>query len=157
MNDRLGDLPSWAADDDDDADDLENGKSNDNEGDVEMKGPSVMDHFFKEVETIKSDIDAIQKASKKIGNLNDRAMQATTTEEENQLSKELKPVIDKTNQRAKKTKTMLGLLKEETTKLKDSNDIKSSDLRYVHMYWLLRFYLPWLCYCWKLTPIHSLT
>ena len=45
MNDRLGDIASWAQDDDE------------SQGDVEMQGqsskPSHMDHFFREVEDIK--------------------------------------------------------------------------------------------------------
>lgn len=126
MNDRLGDLPTWAADSDDE-DDLAKG------GDVEMgevpKQAKHMEHFFREVESIKADIEAITKAAKSIGNINDRALQATTTEEENELSRKLRPLVDQTNKQAKRTKTLLGLLKEETQKLQENKQIKQSDLR----------------------------
>lgn len=128
MNDRLGDLPTWAADSDDEDEPTKG-------GDIEMgeasKQPKHMDHFFREVESIKSDIEAITKATRSIGHINDRALQATTTEEENELSRKLRPLVDQTNKKAKSTKTLLGLLKEETQKLQENKQIKQSDLRYV--------------------------
>jgi len=135
MNDRLGDLPAWAADD---SDEFENegpsdGK-NKNGGDVEMgdmqpSQPKHMEHFFREVESIKADIDSVKRATKSIGDINEAALQATTTDEENELSRKLRPLVDETNKRAKRTKTLLGLLKEETKKLQDEGKIKQSDLR----------------------------
>ena len=123
MNDRLGDIASWAQDDDS------------NNGDVEMASPQSkpthMDHFFREVEDIKADIEAVKTATKSIGEINEAALQATTTDEENTLSQRLRPVIDLTNKRAKKTKDMLGLLKEENKKLKAEKTAKPADLRYV--------------------------
>lgn len=71
----------------------------------------------------------MKKATKAIGDINEAALQATTTEEENSLSERLRPVIDKTNKKAKQTKTMLGLLKEENKKLKSEGNAKPSDLR----------------------------
>lgn len=128
MNDRLGDLPTWADDEPQEVGgggggDVEMGKTG---GDVQRKH---MEHFFREVETIKDDIEAVKKATRSIGDINEGALQATTTEEENELSKRLRPLVDQTNKRAKRTKTMLGLLKEETKKLQDENEIKQSDLR----------------------------
>ena len=133
MNDRLGDLPAWAMDDDDEneAPTASNGKG----GDIEMgdtggaKQPDHMVHFFREVESIKDDIEAVRTASKTIGDINEAALQATTTEQENELSRRLRPVVDETNKRAKRTKTLLGLLKEENKKLQDSGKVKQSDLR----------------------------
>lgn len=128
MNDRLGDLggggANWADDDDD----------NVTGGDVEMGSvtpsqPKHMEHFFREVESIKADIEQVKKATKTIGEINEAAVHATTTEEENDLSNRLRPVVDQTNKRAKRTKTLLGLLKEETKKLKDDGTGKASDLR----------------------------
>jgi hypothetical protein len=131
MNDRLGDLGSaanWADSDDDMVPGNEAG------GDVEMgavnnKQPKHMEHFFREVESIKDDIEQVKKASKMIGDINESALQATTTEEEQQLSNRLRPLVDKTNSQAKRTKTLLGLLKEENKKLKDEGTAKASDLR----------------------------
>lgn len=131
MNDRLGDLPSWAVESDDELDN--DGKK---DGDIEMgspapKQPKHMEHFFREVESIKADIESVQKATKTVGDINERALQATTTDEENALSNQLRPLVNDTNKRAKRTKTLLGLLKEENKKLQDEGKIKTSDLRWV--------------------------
>jgi len=88
-----------------------------------------MEHFFREVESIKVDIEAVTSATKAIGDINEHALQATTTEEENELSRKLRPLVDETNKRAKRTKTLLGLLKEETKKLQGEGKVKQSDLR----------------------------
>jgi len=129
MNDRLGDLGAWAGDDDEDDDQFENEAA----GDVEMQKtpqqPSYMDHFFNEVDSIKTDIEHVTKATRRIGDINEEALQATTTEKENELSNKLRPLIDATNNRAKRTKNLLGLLKEETKKLETEGKINSSDLR----------------------------
>ena len=139
MNDRLGDLggggAAWADDDNDNV----NGASG---GDVEMGNttpsqPKHMEHFFREVESIKADIEQVKKATKAIGDINEAAIHATTTEEENDLSNRLRPVVDQTNKRAKRTKTLLGLLKEETKKLKDDGTGKASDLRCVILPWTI--------------------
>jgi hypothetical protein len=121
MNNLLGNIPAWAADDSDD----------EQVGDIEKaKGkPTFMDHYFREVDKIKGDIDAVSKATKQIGVINDQAMIATTTVEEKKLSKKLKPLVDATNARARVTKTLLGLLKEETEKLEKEEKINGSDLR----------------------------
>ena len=144
MNDRLGDLPSWALQEAQEDDENEQpapppskgkGKkgSDDGAGDIEMgkteSQPKHMEHFFREVETIKDDIEAVKKATRNIGDINESALQATTTEEENALSQRLRPLVDQTNKRAKRTKNLLGLLKEETKKLQTDNEIKQSDLR----------------------------
>lgn len=146
MNDRLGDLPSWAIEEaQNDPSEFDNeppptntGKkgrkgSADDQGDVEMgktnTQPKHMESFFRHVEAIKKDIDSVQKASKRIGEINEASLQATTTEEENKLSEKMRPLVDKTNKQAKRTKDTLGLLKEETKRLQEANDIKPSDLR----------------------------
>ena len=135
MNDRMGDIPSWAVGgSDDEEDELPGGPGMG--GDIEMgpvkeEQPSYMTHFFAEVENIKSDIQAIKDASAKITGLSEEAIHATTTEKEQALSKKLKPLVDKTNKRAKRTKNSLGLLKEETKKLKEEGNLKASDERYV--------------------------
>jgi len=125
MNNLLGDIPDWAKDDSDDDDPKEK------DGDVEMaqKKVTIMDHFFREVDNIKADIEAVAEAAKTIDKINEEAMRATTTAEENKLSKQLKPLIDATNNRAKRTKTLLGLLKEESEKLEKEEKLNASDLR----------------------------
>jgi hypothetical protein len=130
----MEDIPSWAAE----ASDGEDEELPDpiKGGDIEMgavkeEKPTYMTHFFEEVETIKSDIQAVKDASAKIEKLSEEAIHATTTEKEQALSKKLKPLVDKTNKRAKRTKNLLGLLKEETKKLKEEGTLKASDERYV--------------------------
>ena len=150
MNDRLGDVPSWAVEEaraapapaaSNESPPTGGGKKKKKGGgggggDVEMgnvqqqpQQAKHMEHFFREVESIKEDIESVKKATKTIGDINEAALQATTTEEENALSGQLRPLVDQTNKRAKRTKTLLGLLKEETKKLQDENSIKQSDLR----------------------------
>jgi t-SNARE complex subunit (syntaxin) len=136
MNNRLGDIPAWAMDDsDDDEKDIPkpDGNGDDKDGDLEMQQqqqqPKYMENFFREVDSIKVDIEAVAAATKQIGQINEEAVQSTTTEKENELSRQLKPLIETTNKRARRTKTLLGLLKEETEKLKEEKNIKPSDLR----------------------------
>jgi hypothetical protein len=132
MNNRLADLPAWQdeyEDSDEEADTIPQ------PGDVEMQQsqkhqqPDYMDNFFREVDSIKADIDAVGLASKQISQIHEQALSATTTEEEENLSTQLKPLIDSSNNRAKRTKTLLGLLKEETEKLKNDGTLKQSDIR----------------------------
>jgi hypothetical protein len=142
MNNRLGDLPAWAMEDSDGSDDDVPKPSKNGGGDIEMQTQQkqkdnhnqFMENFFREVDTIKADIDAVAQASKDIAKINEQSMRATTTAEEQKLSKMLKPLIETTNKRAKRTKTLLGLLKEETEKLKADGTLNSSDVRYVWKY-----------------------
>lgn len=159
MNNRLGDIPKWALEDSDDDDDAANGdddhnipKNNESGGDIEMqqqqqnnKTTDYMEDFFRHVDSIKADIDAVTKASKDIANISEQSMRATTTAEENKLSKKLKPLIDSTNKRAKGCKNLLGLLKEDTTSLKGQGKLNVSDIRYVQQQQLLLLLLLLLC------------
>ena len=140
MNDRLGDLPAWALEEAQNeprefTDERPLGKKGrrSDDGDIEMGRPSSqpkhMETFFRHVDAVKLDIEAVQKATKRIGEINEATMQATTTEEENKLSQKMRPLVDKTNKQAKRTKETLGLLKEETKKLQSEDAIKQSDLR----------------------------
>lgn len=124
MNNLLGDIPDWAKEDSD-------GDNPKEDKDVEMaqKKVTVMDHFFREVDNIKADIEAVSQGAKTIDQINEEAMRATTTAEENKLSKRLKPLIDSTNNRARRTKTLLSLLKEESEKLEKEEKLNASDLR----------------------------
>mmetsp|Transcript_14648 Transcript_14648/g.26544 ORF Transcript_14648/g.26544 Transcript_14648/m.26544 type:complete len:313 (-) Transcript_14648:56-994(-) len=135
MNDRLGDVPMWAIESDDEEE--ENaaapppGKSSG--GDIEMgkveEQPSHMSHFFNEIDSVKADIEFIKRATAKITKLSEEAIHATTTEKEQALSKKLKPIVTETNKRAKRTKNLIGLLKEETKNLKTEGNLKPSDER----------------------------
>jgi hypothetical protein len=123
MNDRLGDIgtPAWAA-----------VESDDEEGDVEMANKpqaKYMQSFFRDVDSIKADIDAVKVATQTIHQINEEAQMATTSEKENELSDRLRPLVQSTNVRAKRTKNMLALIKKETDTLKEGGEAKSSDVR----------------------------
>lgn len=138
MNDRLGDIGLWAGDGDDSDHRSESFENEGARGDVEMqecaKQPKHMEHFFREVETIKDDIECVKTATRQIGEFNEAAIQATSSDEENDISRQIRPLIDNTNKRAKRSKTLLGLLKEESQKLQSNGKINPSDLRYVPKY-----------------------
>ena len=112
---------------DSDDEDVPNPESGDIEN--QQQKPQYMEDFFREVDSIKADIDAVAQASKEIAKINEQSMRATTSSEENKLSKKLKPLIDSTNKRARRTKTLLGLLNEETEKLKSEGKLNPSDIR----------------------------
>ncbi len=105
-------------------------------GDIEMgkveEQPSHMSHFFNEIDSVKADIEFIKRATAKITKLSEEAIHATTTEKEQALSKKLKPIVTETNKRAKRTKNLIGLLKEETKNLKTEGNLKPSDERYLY-------------------------
>ena len=136
----MGDIPAWALEDSDsdggdDAPDWAKDNGKKKGGDIEMQKPpeenKYMTTFFKEVDGINADIKAVSAASKEIAVINEKAMRATTTSEEKSLSERLGPLISRTNKQAKRTKTLLGLLKEETEKLKAEGKLNASDVRYV--------------------------
>ena len=138
----MGDIPAWAADSDsDDGGGDDNAQWNNNGsggggGDIEMQKSKdddnqYMSSFFSEVDRVNADIKAIAKASKEIDSINEQSMRSTTTAEEQKLSKKLGPLIGTTNKSAKRTKDVLGLLKQETDKLKDEGKLNASNVRYV--------------------------
>lgn len=135
----MGDIPAWAADSDSDSDGGKNDGSKDNSnkkggGDIEMQEPNdnnsqYMASFFKEVDRINADIKAVSKASKDIDIINEQSMQATTTTEEQSLSKKLSPLVASTNKLAKEAKKLLELLKQETEELKKEGKLNASNVR----------------------------
>jgi len=137
----MGDIPAWAADSDSDdgGGDDNNAQWNNNGsggggGDIEMQKSKdddnqYMSSFFSEVDRVNADIKAIAKASKEIDSINEQSMRSTTTAEEQKLSKKLGPLIGTTNKSAKRTKDVLGLLKQETDKLKDEGKLNASNVR----------------------------
>lgn len=95
----------------------------------EAEKQGYMDSFFRDVESIKTSIDSIQKATRRIGEINEETILSTSESKEKQLSEEVRPLIDETNKVAKKTKTLLSVLKEENKKLEKEKKIKNSDMR----------------------------
>jgi hypothetical protein len=89
-----------------------------------------MGHFYREMDAIKENIDQVGVATRAIRELQELALSATTAQEEDDLSRKLQPILELTNQKAKRTKTLLGLLKEETDRLKEEqNTLNESDIR----------------------------
>jgi hypothetical protein len=127
---------------------LESSDEEDKDGDIEMdkqqqptNQPNYMENFFREVDSIKVDVDAVLEASKSIAVIHEQALSATTNDEEQALSRELRPVIENTNKRAQRTKTLLKLLKEETDNIKEEKTLNASDIRCVcvcglHWFWV---------------------
>jgi ABC-type proline/glycine betaine transport system ATPase subunit len=124
MNNLMDTIPKWAQEDS-----SSDGGGDDIETPSKQPTTDYMEDFFRHVDSIKADIDAVAKATNDIAKISEQSMRATTTEDENKLSKKLKPLIDSTNQRAKKSKNMLGLLKEDTVSLKTAGKLNASDIR----------------------------
>mmetsp|Transcript_23950 Transcript_23950/g.35158 ORF Transcript_23950/g.35158 Transcript_23950/m.35158 type:complete len:307 (-) Transcript_23950:220-1140(-) len=92
------------------------------------KESNFMQDFFSGVELVKQNIMSIRVATKRIAQINQDVILATTSEKESELSAELTPLLAETNKRAALSKQILQRLGEETNSLKDSNP-KMSELR----------------------------
>jgi len=117
----------------DDADDFDwaTGETSNagNVGQEEVIQQQYMDAFFKDIENIRADVKAIEVATKRIGEMNDLAVNTVSESEEDELSRELTPLIQETNKSAKRTKNMLELLKEENKKFSTEKTVKDADMR----------------------------
>lgn len=129
----MSDMPAWAVEDSDSESEGDDDKKS---GDIEMQQQQkddeqqrYMTSFFTELDGIKANIKAITQASKEIEMINEKSMRATTTAEEKALSLKLGPLIADTNNKAKKSKTLLGLLKDETDQLKEQGKLNASNAR----------------------------
>ena len=110
----MNEIPAWAMDDDSDDDDGQEKEEGDLEQGKHQQQQKLMEDFFREVDTIKADIDAITKASKEISTITLKFERSTTTADEQKLIRFLKPLICSTNKRAGRTKKFLELIKDET-------------------------------------------
>jgi len=144
MNNRLGDLPNWAGESDSEQDqqqqqvggggggvDIEMGKLGGNRAPTKDKQQQQQELFLTAVESIKRDIEEIIEATRAIEKINDQTQKATTTEKEQDLSNNLRRVLDGTNNRARAAKKLLDDLKTENKALEKSSTTISnnSDLR----------------------------
>jgi hypothetical protein len=112
--------------------DLEKGSSSKTSKQQPQEQPKIdyMGHFYREMDAIKENIDQVGVATRAIRELEELALSATTAQQEEDLSHKLQPILELTNQRAKRTKTLLSLLKEETDRLREEqNTLNASDLR----------------------------
>ena len=94
-------------------------------GDVELgedpgPGDGYMADFFGKVDEAKAGISAVKKAAKRIGRITDERMLATSPNEEQGASRELGPLVDRTNATVKQTKDLLNGLAEQDSSLKSS-------------------------------------
>eukprot|EP01038_Epipyxis_sp_PR26KG_P012664 gene12664-16975_t len=90
------------------------------------KGNDFMSDFFGDVEIVKSNIVEIREATRKISEINQNVIQATTNEKEQENSKELTNTMKATNKRANVAKQLLQRLREDTDALKESSGSKQT-------------------------------
>jgi t-SNARE complex subunit (syntaxin) len=78
-----------------------------------------------------TDIVAIRNATKRITDINQQAMLATTQEKEAELSNQLEPLIRETNKSAAHAKALLQKMRDDTAALLSDNkpSTKASELR----------------------------
>lgn len=79
-----------------------------------------MQEFFSEVEVVKANIVVIKESTRKIAEINQNVLQATTNEREQDFSNELEPLVKSTNKKATHAKQLLQRLREDTDRLKTS-------------------------------------
>jgi len=89
----------------------------------------VMQEFFKDVELVKQNILHIKNATKRIGDINQQVVLATTTEREQETAQDLGPMVTETNKRAAIAKNLLQRLREDTERLKTSTGSKQSEIK----------------------------
>ena len=100
----------------------------------ETAAQGIMDSFFRDITSIKDDIGEVENVTRRIGEINEESNMSTSEKKEQTLSLELRPLVDSTNKRAKKTKNLLTLLKEENKKFKEDKTLNQSDVRYVSLW-----------------------
>jgi hypothetical protein len=66
-----------------------------------------MQEFFETVEIVKQNILAIRISTKRIGEINQQVVLATTSDREAELSTELTPLVNETNKKAAVSKQLL--------------------------------------------------
>ena len=77
-----------------------------------------MQEFFGDVEIVKANIVVIKESTRKIAEINQNVLQATTSDREQDFSHELEPLVKSTNKKATIAKQLLQRLREDTERLK---------------------------------------
>jgi t-SNARE complex subunit (syntaxin) len=89
-----------------------------------------MQEFFSDIEIVKTNILTIKSATKRIKEINQNVIQATSSESELEYGRELQPLVSSTNKKASLAKQLLQRLKEETDSLKAKSQTKhASEVR----------------------------
>ena len=81
-----------------------------------------MQEFFGDVEIVKANIVTIKDATRKIAEINQNVLQATTTDREQDFSHELEPLVKATNKKATIAKQLLQRLNEDTARKETSSN-----------------------------------
>mmetsp|Transcript_23597 Transcript_23597/g.75746 ORF Transcript_23597/g.75746 Transcript_23597/m.75746 type:complete len:378 (+) Transcript_23597:155-1288(+) len=93
----------------------------------ESPNAEFMALFFKEVEEVKDGIRVVQTATKRIREITEERMMATSAGAEQELSLELTGLVDRANGRTKKTKALLEKISEDTKA--QQGDLRASETR----------------------------
>lgn len=88
-----------------------------------------MKDFLSDVELVKANINVVREATKKITDINQRVIMATTNEKEQDESNELTPIITSTNKKATIAKKLLQALRDNTEQMKKSKNTQQSETR----------------------------
>ena len=94
----------------------------------ENQEQNEMDRFFQNIDRIKSSIESITAATKRIGDMNLEAFSANESGEK-RLSAEMGPLIQETNRLAKATKDTLSVIKTENKQFEEDKTLKHADMR----------------------------
>eukprot|EP00286_Rhodomonas_abbreviata_P020037 CAMPEP_0181295422 /NCGR_PEP_ID=MMETSP1101-20121128/4143_1 /TAXON_ID=46948 /ORGANISM="Rhodomonas abbreviata, Strain Caron Lab Isolate" /LENGTH=288 /DNA_ID=CAMNT_0023400181 /DNA_START=121 /DNA_END=984 /DNA_ORIENTATION=- len=120
--DRLKELQKGAATSTEDVNvDVEQGLMNKSNSSSGGKQADFMQEFFGDVEIVKKNIVVIKESTRKIAEINQNVLQATTSDREQDYSHELEPLVKSTNKKASLAKQLLQRLREDTERLKTSN------------------------------------
>lgn len=92
-------------------------------------GSVSMQRFFQDVELVKQNIMVIRNSTKRVAEINQQVVLATTSESEHEESQELQTLITGTNKKAAIAKQLLKKLNEETEGLKTAPGNKQSEIR----------------------------
>lgn len=92
-----------------------------------LRSGEFMGDFFRDVENVKRGIGAVEEASRRIREITEERMLAVSQSTEEQLSRELTPLVDASNKRLKATKELLEKMAAETEASKST--LKASEAR----------------------------
>lgn len=131
MTDRLKELKKAAAKRGSvDTDDIELGGMGGEEDPINQgAGSEFLVDFFTDVEKVKKNVNIVKQVIKRVSEIQQQVVFATSNDKEAELSAELKPLTEETNKRANTTKQILQNLKMETEKMKQTAGAKQSEIR----------------------------
>jgi len=128
-NSRNDTSTSWNMTSGDTSDDFDFAPTSTEDDMKEEEQQTIMDEFFQYVDSIKADIEEIERVTKRIGEINEETNFSTSEAREKELASEVRPLINSTNIRAKKTKDLLSFLKDENEKYEREKTVNASDMR----------------------------